>query len=111
MFESARRGTSSNRPLSNIGLNTREHMRDTFPRMHVHTSSPDAFFVNSFIIEGVRSLVLADTQFVLSEANMESAGLNNSTSYCALNGRRLLSGHPFSSFSLHQSGRRSQNGA
>jgi glyoxylase-like metal-dependent hydrolase (beta-lactamase superfamily II) len=39
------------------------------PRVHIHTSSPDAFFVNSFIIEGDRSLVLVDTQFVLSEAN------------------------------------------
>lgn len=38
------------------------------PRVHTHTSSPDAFFVNSFIIEGDRSLVLVDTQFVLSEA-------------------------------------------
>ena len=44
-------------------------MTDTLPRVHIHTSSPDAFFVNSFIIEGVRSLVLVDTQFVLSEAN------------------------------------------
>jgi glyoxylase-like metal-dependent hydrolase (beta-lactamase superfamily II) len=40
----------------------------TAPKVHVHTSSPDAFFVNSFIIEGDRSLVLVDTQFVLSEA-------------------------------------------
>ena len=39
------------------------------PRVHIHTSSPDAFFVNSFIIEGERSVVLVDTQFVLSEAN------------------------------------------
>jgi glyoxylase-like metal-dependent hydrolase (beta-lactamase superfamily II) len=38
------------------------------PKVHVYTSSPDAFFVNSFIIEGARSLVLVDTQFVLSEA-------------------------------------------
>ncbi len=38
------------------------------PKVHVHTSSPDAFFVNSFIIEGEKSLVLVDTQFVLSEA-------------------------------------------
>jgi glyoxylase-like metal-dependent hydrolase (beta-lactamase superfamily II) len=44
-------------------------MTETFPRVHIHTSSPDAFFVNSFIIEGVRSLVLVDTQFVLSEAS------------------------------------------
>jgi hypothetical protein len=43
-------------------------MTVTFPKVHVHTSSPDAFFVNSFIIEGKRSLVLVDTQFVLSEA-------------------------------------------
>lgn len=38
------------------------------PKVHVHTSSPDAFFVNSFLIEGERSLILIDTQFVLSEA-------------------------------------------
>jgi glyoxylase-like metal-dependent hydrolase (beta-lactamase superfamily II) len=44
-------------------------MTNTFPKVHIHTSSPDAFFVNSFIIEGVRSLILVDTQFVLSEAN------------------------------------------
>jgi hypothetical protein len=31
-------------------------------------SMPDAFFVNSFIIEGERSVILIDTQFVLSEA-------------------------------------------
>ena len=43
-------------------------MMATFPKIHIHTSSPDAFFVNSFIIEGKRSLVLVDTQFVLSEA-------------------------------------------
>src|SRR5579863_6041709 len=43
-------------------------MTDTFPKVHIHTSSPDAFFVNSFIVEGVRSLVLVDTQFVLSES-------------------------------------------
>ena len=43
-------------------------MTDTFPKVHIHTSSRDAFFVNSFIVEGVRSLVLVDTQFVLSEA-------------------------------------------
>ena len=43
-------------------------MTDTFPRVHVHTSLPNAFFVNSFIIEGARSLILVDTQFVLSEA-------------------------------------------
>lgn len=41
----------------------------TAPKIHVHTSSPDAFFVNSFIVEGDRSLVLVDTQFVLSQAN------------------------------------------
>ena len=40
-------------------------MGDTFPRVHIHTSSPSAFFVNSFIIEGYKSLVLVDTQFVL----------------------------------------------
>ena len=39
------------------------------PVIHVYTSAPDAFFVNSFIIEGKRSLVLVDTQFVLSEAH------------------------------------------
>jgi glyoxylase-like metal-dependent hydrolase (beta-lactamase superfamily II) len=38
------------------------------PKVHTHTSSPDAFFVNSFIIEGETSLVLVDTQFLLSEA-------------------------------------------
>lgn len=43
-------------------------MATAFPKVHIHTSSPDAFFVNSFIIEGQRSLVLVDTQFVLSEA-------------------------------------------
>src|ERR1700746_2615962 len=45
-------------------------MTNTFPKVHIHTSSPDAFFVNSFIIEGARSLVLVDTQFVLSEASL-----------------------------------------
>ena len=39
------------------------------PKVHVHTSSPDAFLVNSFIVEGTRSVVLVDTQFVISEAN------------------------------------------
>jgi glyoxylase-like metal-dependent hydrolase (beta-lactamase superfamily II) len=43
-------------------------MTVTFPKVHIHTSSLDAFFVNSFIIEGKTSLVLVDTQFVLSEA-------------------------------------------
>ena len=43
-------------------------MGNTFPRVHIHTSSHSAFFVNSFIIEGNKSLVLVDTQFVLSEA-------------------------------------------
>ena len=42
----------------------------TFPKVHIHTSSPDAFYVNSFLIEGARSLVLVDTQFVLSEARL-----------------------------------------
>jgi glyoxylase-like metal-dependent hydrolase (beta-lactamase superfamily II) len=37
-------------------------------QVHTHTSAPDKFFVNSFIIEGLRGLVLVDTQFVLSEA-------------------------------------------
>lgn len=37
-------------------------------KFHIHTSSPDAFFVNSFIIEGQKSLILIDTQFVISEA-------------------------------------------
>lgn len=46
----------------------RDVMRATSPKVHVHTSSPDAFFVNSFIIEGERNLILIDTQFVLSEA-------------------------------------------
>ncbi len=41
----------------------------TSPKIHVHRSPPDAFFVNSFIIEGARSIILVDTQFVLSEAN------------------------------------------
>jgi glyoxylase-like metal-dependent hydrolase (beta-lactamase superfamily II) len=44
-------------------------MTNTLPKVHIHRSSPDAFFVNSFIIEGARSLILVDTQFVLSEAN------------------------------------------
>ena len=39
------------------------------PKVHIYTSSPDAFFVNSFIIEGERSLILVDSQFVLSEAH------------------------------------------
>jgi glyoxylase-like metal-dependent hydrolase (beta-lactamase superfamily II) len=38
------------------------------PVVHTYTSAPDHFLVNSFIIEGPRSLVLVDTQFVLSEA-------------------------------------------
>jgi len=38
------------------------------PIVHTYTSSPDAFFVNSFIVEGQSSVVLIDTQFVLSEA-------------------------------------------
>ena len=46
----------------------RNVMRATSPKVHVHTSSPEAFFVNSFISEGERSLILIDTQFVLSEA-------------------------------------------
>lgn len=45
-----------------------ESMAHTFPKVHIHTSSPNAFFVNSFIIEGPKSLVLVDMQFVLSEA-------------------------------------------
>ena len=43
-------------------------MSSTSPKVHIHTSPPDAFFVNSFIIEGKSSLILVDTQFVLSEA-------------------------------------------
>lgn len=43
-------------------------MATASPKVHIHTSAPDAFFVNSFIIEGERSLILVDTQFVLSEA-------------------------------------------
>jgi glyoxylase-like metal-dependent hydrolase (beta-lactamase superfamily II) len=43
-------------------------MATASPKLHIHTSSPDAFFVNSFIIEGQSSLILVDTQFVLSEA-------------------------------------------
>src|SRR5580658_3805604 len=43
-------------------------MSSTSPKVHVYTSPPDAFFVNSFIIEGESSLILVDTQFVLSEA-------------------------------------------
>src|SRR5579863_1741080 len=43
-------------------------MATASPKLHIHTSSPDAFFVNSFIIEGQRSLILVDTQFVISEA-------------------------------------------
>ena len=43
-------------------------MNGSTPLVHVYASSPDAFFVNSFIIAGERSLVLIDTQFVLSEA-------------------------------------------
>jgi glyoxylase-like metal-dependent hydrolase (beta-lactamase superfamily II) len=38
------------------------------PKVHIHTSTPDAFFVNSFIVEGESSIILVDTQFVLSEA-------------------------------------------
>jgi glyoxylase-like metal-dependent hydrolase (beta-lactamase superfamily II) len=37
------------------------------PVVHVHTSRPQNFFVNSFLIEGDRRLVLVDAQFVLSE--------------------------------------------
>ena len=40
------------------------------PKIHVHVSSSDAFYVNSFIIEGDRSLTLVETQFVLSEAEV-----------------------------------------
>jgi glyoxylase-like metal-dependent hydrolase (beta-lactamase superfamily II) len=36
--------------------------------IHIHTSPEPFFFVNSFILESERSLVLVDTQFVLSEA-------------------------------------------
>ncbi len=42
------------------------------PKVHVHSSSPESFFVNSFVIEGEKSLILVDTQFVLSEARMLS---------------------------------------
>jgi len=38
------------------------------PKVHIHTSTSDAFFVNSFIVEGESSIILVDTQFVLSEA-------------------------------------------
>jgi glyoxylase-like metal-dependent hydrolase (beta-lactamase superfamily II) len=41
-----------------------------FESVAERNSSPDAFFVNSFIIEGVRSLVLVDTQFVISEVSV-----------------------------------------
>jgi glyoxylase-like metal-dependent hydrolase (beta-lactamase superfamily II) len=37
------------------------------PKIHVHTSAPDKFYVNSFLVEGDKSAVLIDTQFVLSE--------------------------------------------
>ena len=36
-------------------------------KVHIHTSDANAFYVNSFVIEGDRSLVLVDTQFVLTE--------------------------------------------
>jgi glyoxylase-like metal-dependent hydrolase (beta-lactamase superfamily II) len=40
----------------------------TAPRIHVHAAAPANFFVNSFLIEGARSVILVDAQFVLSEA-------------------------------------------
>jgi glyoxylase-like metal-dependent hydrolase (beta-lactamase superfamily II) len=71
MFESVAERNSSNPPnfLYRFSM-PKERMTDTFPKVHIHTSSPDTFFVNSFIIEGVRSLVLVDTQFVLSEVSV-----------------------------------------
>ena len=39
-------------------------------KVHTHQSSPDAFYVNSFILEGNRSLILVDSQFVLSETEL-----------------------------------------
>eukprot|EP01039_Chlorochromonas_danica_P011839 gene11839-13352_t len=36
--------------------------------IHTYTSTPDKFFVNSFIVEGETGLVLIDTQFLLSSA-------------------------------------------
>ena len=44
-------------------------------QIHRHGSAAEAFFVNSFILEGERSLVLVDTQFVVSEARAVVARL------------------------------------
>lgn len=36
--------------------------------VHVYTSSPDAFFVNSFFFEAPEGVIVVDTQFILPEA-------------------------------------------
>ncbi len=38
------------------------------PKIHTYASLPEAFFVNSFVVEGAAGLVLIDTQFLLSSA-------------------------------------------
>jgi glyoxylase-like metal-dependent hydrolase (beta-lactamase superfamily II) len=38
-------------------------------KIHVQPSSPQAFFVNAFILEGETSLIVVDTHFLVSSAN------------------------------------------
>lgn len=45
------------------------------PKIHVYASTPQAFFVNSFIVETENSVVLIDTQFLVSAARSLNAAL------------------------------------
>ena len=38
-------------------------------KIHVHSSPPEAFFVNAFILEGETALVVVDTHFLVSSAS------------------------------------------
>ncbi len=40
----------------------------TTPAIHRHYSRPEAFFVNSWIVEFPDGLVIVDSQFLVSEA-------------------------------------------
>lgn len=44
--------------------------------VHIHTSAANAFFVNSFVIEGRKSLILVDTQLGTSKNSLSRRGRN-----------------------------------
>ncbi|GCE14810.1 MBL fold metallo-hydrolase [Tengunoibacter tsumagoiensis] len=44
--------------------------------IHIHTSTPETFFVNSYLVETAAGIVVIDTQFVLSQARAVKAQLD-----------------------------------